>query len=222
MYCVHCGNQIHESSKFCRYCGAKTLHPDRTSNNPDNEIVNPEKSKIDLLWQKFVEIYDAEDADRQRYNKLSSPHIWDLLERLSINSFENFIQEFKDELNTQPYSSIEALKSTYIWSVLGGYRLWLASAVLNKSELGSFKSFSLDDFIIAWKNFDFESALKGISDDMSSCMSKYYEFRFSHFIENAPEAKSLSNATIEKLKTSLILETLNGYYAGLIENTFRK
>ena len=181
------------------------------------------KSKSDLLWEKFVEVYDAEDADREWFNALSSEYIWELFERLSINAFESFIQDNKEEFNKQPYKTIEALKNVYTWVVIGGYKLWLAEALLNKyKKLNKFKFFSLDEFVEEWKKYDFDNEIKALSEEMGIGISKYSDFRFNSFMENAPEAKELSNATIEKLKSSLLVQTLNGYHAGKIENTFRK
>jgi len=228
MYCNNCGKQIDKDSLFCQFCGKNIADEDTESKseasskqetNSETEI----KSKSDLLWEKFAVIYDAEGKERDRFNALSSEHIWELLERLSVNGFESFIQENKEELNKQPYKSIEALKNAYTWAGLAGYRLWLAEALLDdKEELNKFKSFSLDKFIDAWKEYDFDKALKELSEEMNISITRYSNFSLNSFMDNAPEAKELPNATVELLKTSLLLHTLNGYYAGKIENTFRK
>lgn len=228
MYCNNCGKQIEEDSIFCQFCGNKiaddTSKPQSKNSSKDEktkkEPVN--KSKADLLWEKFVEVYDAENEDRERFNALSSPYTWELLERLSVNAFEGFIQDNKEELNKQPYKTIEALKNVYTWVVIGGYRLWLAEALLDDKKLNKFKSFSLDDFIEEWKKYDFDKALKALSEEMGIGISRYSDFRFNSFMENAIEAKELSNAIIEKLKSSLLLQVINGHHVGKIENTFRK
>lgn len=220
MYCHKCGKHNSENSKFCRYCGTNIGAQAEKTEKAETQV---EKSNVDLVWEKFVEVYDADVKDRERFNALSSANVWELLERLSVNAFETFIQDNKDELNKQPYKTIEALKNVYTLTVLGGYRLWLAGALLDdKEELNKFKSFSLDKFIEAWKEYDFDKALKGLSEEMGICISKYSDFRFNTLMENVPEAKDLSNATVEKLKSSLLLQTINGYHAGKIENTFRK
>jgi len=224
MYCNNCGKHNPEDSKFCQVCGAKLNG--QSESKPKVEESTPEvdiKTKNDSLWDKFAEVYDAKGEDRERFDNVSSPSIWELLERLSVNAFESFIQENKDELNKQPYKTIEVLENIYTWAVLGGYRLWLAEALLDdKEELNKFKSFSLDKFIEAWKQYDFDKAFKALSEEMGICISRYSDFRLNSLMENVPEAKDLSNATVEKLKTSLLLQTLNGYHAGKIENTFRK
>jgi len=229
MYCNKCGKQIDEDSIFCQFCGNNTADERSEHKSSDSskkgEVKSEEVKKIkaDLLWEKFVEVYDAEGADREWFNALSSEYIWELFERLSINAFESFIQDNKEELNKQLYKTIEALKNVYTWIVIGGYRLWLAEALLNKyKKLNKFKSFSLDEFVEEWKKYDFDKEIKALSEEMGIGISRYSDFRFNSFMENAPEAKELSNATVEKLKSSLLVQTLNGYHAAKIENTFRK
>jgi len=229
MYCNNCGKQIDEDSIFCQFCGnnvADDKSKHKSSDSSKKGKVKSEevkKNKTDLLWEKFVEVYDADGTDREKFNALSSEHIWELFERLSVNAFESFIQDNKEEFNKQPYKTIEALKNVYTWVVIGGYKLWLAEALLNKyKKLNKFKFFSLDEFVEEWKKYDFDNEIKALSEEMGIGISKYSDFRFNSFMENAPEAKELSNATIEKLKSSLLVQTLNGYHAGKIENTFRK
>jgi len=228
MYCNNCGKQIDEDSVFCQFCGNSLADGDtrpksKASSKEETKSETEKKSKSDLLWEKFAEVYDAEGEERDRFNALSSAHIWELLERLSINGFESFIQENKEQLNKQPYKTIEALKTVFTWTGLGGYRLWLAEALLDgKEELNKFKSFSLDKFIDAWKEYAFDKASKMLSEEMGISITRYSNFRLNSFMENAPEAKELPNATVELLKTSLLLHTLNSYHAGKIENTFRK
>lgn len=145
-----------------------------------------------------------------------------MFERLSVNAFESFIQDNKEELNKQPYKTIEALKNVYTWVVIGGYRLWLVEALLEDKKLNKFKSFSLDELVEEWKKYDFDKEIKALSEEMGVSISRYSDFRFNSFMEGSPEAKELSNATIENLKSSLLIQTLNGYHAGKIEDTFRK
>ena len=228
MYCNSCGKQIDEDSIFCQFCGNNVA--DEKSNGKSNDTSEKEevktdeleKSKADLLWEKFVEVYDADGADRERLNALSSSYVWELFERLSVNAFESFIQDNKEELNKQPYKTIEALKNVYTWVVIGGYRLWLAGALLEDKKLNKFKSFSLDEFVEEWKKYDFDKEVKALSEEMGVSISRYSDFRFNSFMEGSPEAKELSNATIENLKSSLLIQTLNGYHSGKIEYTFRK
>ena len=153
---------------------------------------------------------------------MSSDNIWGLIERLYTNAFEAFIQEKKEALNTQPYKVIEALKSLYLYSVLGGYRLWVAEALLNDKPLGTFKSFDIDKFVEEWKANDFQKAMKGISDEMGVCITMYLEHRMSNFLENSPSIKDIPNSTMEELRSSITFQIINGYLAGEVEAKFRK
>lgn len=222
MYCNNCGKNNPKDSKFCQNCGSTI----GKSTNKQSQQIKPDeknKSNYDLLWEKFVEVYDVKEEDRKRINDLSSIFIWELIDRLSVNAFESFIKDSKEELNKQPYKTIEALKNAYAWSVTGGYKLWLAEALLDeKEELNKFNSFTLDKFIDEWKKYDFDKSMKAISEEMGICITQYTNITLNNFINSAQEVKDLSNATVEKLKTSLMFQIANGYHAGKIENSFRK
>ncbi len=229
MYCIHCGKQIDEDSIFCQFCGTKFEKSEEQkpkqekSDTKEDGIPQAPKTQVDLLWEKFVEVYDAKDDERRKFNSLSSPFIWELLQRLSLNAYESFLEENKEELNKQSYKTIESLKDVYTWSVLGGYRLWMAEALLDeKEEMNKFKSFTLDKLIESWKKYDFKKAFNEISNDMGICITRYSNFRINGFLDSVPETKEMSNATVEKLKGSLLYVTINGYHAGKIENSFRK
>lgn len=228
MYCNKCGKQIEEDSIFCQFCGNRvaddTPEPQSEKNSATKNVSNKttNKSKSDLLWDKFAEVYDAKDDARKQFDELSSDNIWELIERLYTNAFETFIQEKKEALNSQPYKVIESLKSLYLYSVLGGYRLWLAEALLSEKPLGKFKSFDIDKFVEEWKANDFKKAMKNISDEMGVCMTMYLEHRISNFIETSPSIKELPNALIEELRSSITFQIVNGYIAGEVEAKFRK
>lgn len=225
MYCSNCGKKIDVDSKFCHFCGAKV---DIDNAEPEAETPSREektstkRTKSDLLWDKFAEVYDAKDGEREKFNSMSSEHIWELIERLSTNAFETFIEEKKEELNAQPYKVIEALKNHYLFAVVGGYRFWIAEELLKEEKLNKFKSFSLDDFIEEWKNTDFQKMMKNVSDEMGTCMTMYLEHRMNSLMENYPSIMDVSNATMKDLKDSITFQILNGYLAGVVEAKFRK
>ena len=174
------------------------------------------------MWDKFAEVYDANDNEREKFNELSSEYIWELIERLYTNAFETFIQEKKSELNSQPYKAIEALKNLYLYSVLGGYKLWIAEALLRDKPLEKFKSFDIDKFVEEWKANDFQKAMKGISDEMGVCITMYLEHRMSNFLESSPSIKEIPNSIMEELRNSITFQIINGYIAGEVEAKFRK
>lgn len=227
MYCNNCGKKNDKDSKFCQFCGTRISSENSQTQpqNPSTEETNSkqvEKSKSDLLWDKFAEVYDAKDDDRKHFDELSSEYIWELIERLYTNAFESFIQEKKSELNSQPYKTIESLKNLYLYAVLGGYRLWIAEAILEEKPLGKFKSFDIDKFVDEWKIYDFQKGMKNVSDEMGVCISQYLEHRMSSFIENSPSIKEATNATMEELRSSITFQIINGYLAGEVEAPFRK
>jgi len=228
MYCNNCGKQIEKDSIFCQFCGnnvAEEKSEHKSSDSSKMEEVKSEtakKGKSDLLWEKFAEVYDAKDDEKKHFDGLSSEYIWELIERLYTNAFESFIQEKKNELNSQPYKSVEALKNLYLYAVLGGYRLWIAEAILEEKSLGKFKSFDIDKFVEEWKIYDFQKGMKNVSDEMGACMTQYLEHRMNTFIENSPSIKEVSNATMEELRSSITFQIINGYLAGEVETTFRK
>src|SRR5258708_55305 len=203
MYCTQCGEKNLDESKFCQNCGARMSEPDATP-QPKSEPKGEEesskttsKTKSDLLWDKFAEVYDAKEEERKKLNSFSSQHIWELIQRLGTNTFEKFIEENKNELNDQPYKTVETLKNLYYLAVLGGYRLKIAESLLEEEKLGKFKSFTLDHFVEEWKKYDFDKAAKGLSEEVGICISRYMNFRINSFFEAVPQAKELPNATVE-------------------------
>ena len=78
MYCNNCGKKVDEDSKFCQFCGARVdkandSKPKAESEKQKEEAKETEtKSKVDQLWDKFAEVYDAQDKERERYDALSS------------------------------------------------------------------------------------------------------------------------------------------------------
>lgn len=225
MYCINCGKHIEEDSVFCQFCGYKVAHSTYSSvDSPDQESTSSavNKNASDQLWEKFAEIYDAKDGEKEKYDRLSSEHIWELIDRLYTNAFESFIKEKQDELNPLPYKVIESLKILYLYSVVGGYKLWVAETLLKDKPLGKFKSFNIDEFVDEWKNYDFQLAMKGLSDEVSVCMTMYLEHRIKNFIDSEPDVKELSAKTIEDLKSSIIFQIINGYLAGEVEYKFSK
>lgn len=227
MYCNNCGKQVDEDSIYCQHCGKKlnqdTVEPHHENPSKDEKTQDESvKSKVDILWAKFAEVYDARDGDREKFNSMSSEHIWDLIERISTNAFETFIEQKKEELNTQPYKVIEALKNHYLFAVVGGYRFWVAEALLMEDKLSKFKSFILDDFIEEWKKTNFQIMMKNISDELGTCMNMYLEHRMNILMEDYPSIKDISNATMKDLKDSITFQILNGYFVGVVEASFRK
>lgn len=228
MFCNQCGEQIEEDSIFCQFCGNKIqdIRPETQSENTSktkNVTRQPvNEDAVDLLWSKFADVYDNKNNEQNKFDEISSEYIWELIERLYTNAFESLIGDKKDELNTRPYNEIEALKNLYMFSVLGGYKFWIAEALLKNKPLGKFKSFDIDDFVEEWKSNDFEKEMKEISEEMGVCMTMYLDHRITIFLDAAPSAKELPNSFIEELRNTITFQIINGYMAGVVEDKFRK
>lgn len=220
MYCNKCGKSIDEDSKFCRYCGAE-ISKSKTNNKKAKTDKKGEENK---LWDKFAEIYDSVGDERKTYMDLSSNEAWELISRISNNKFEDFIQEYKEQLNKQPYKVIETLKNVFSWCTSGGYWFWLAQALLKQDKLTEPKSIALNKYIEEWQALlgkDFKEHKKDFLPDMERSISIFYEYELKIFIESAESVKELPNEFIEKLKTALFIQLFWGYLVGEAEAKYR-
>jgi len=143
--CKNCGKSADKDSRFCRYCGEK-IDKDKADNekSDSNDTKNTKTNNEDKLWEKFTEIYNSTGENRKTYEDLSSNEVWELIQRISSNKFEDFIQENKKLLNKQPYKVIEALKNEFGWCASGGYWFWMAEALLKDNDLKAPKDIALN------------------------------------------------------------------------------
>lgn len=221
MFCPNCGKNIEEDSKFCQFCGVKVSLPE-VSKKAKNEPVSQQTNSI---WDKFVDIYNSKGEERRKYEENSSNEVWELINRISINTFESFIEEYRDALNKQPYKVIEVLKSTFQLSATGGYWFWMAEAMLKTNPLGGLKPIDFENFIGEWRKVaidNYTETSKKLSEELMVSMSNFHNFRMETLFESSPTIKELSNEFIEKLKSSLIMQIIWGYIIGLIESKYRK
>lgn len=223
MNCTSCGKKNSEGSIFCQYCGKKISIDKTHTNSKKSETKNT--SKDGLLWDKFAELYDSTGDERQEYLNKSSDEVWEVINRVSTNSFESFIEKYKDPLNKQSYNAIETIKSIINWCTSGGYWFWMAETYLEEGKLQGLNNIKLDDLIEKWKIIavdNYNDSAKKISDGMSLSMDKFFRFEFNTLIESAPGLKDLTNEIIEDLKGLLIMHILWGYFVGLAESRYRK
>ena len=222
MFCYQCGEQIEEDSIFCQFCG-KNIASDDSEHQSENKNSTILKKESRLLVKKFDKLNLAIKKNDESILALSSVYISELLDRLSENTFERFLQANKDELNRQPYKIIEEIKDTIALSILGGYRFWLAEILLNNNDkLNKFTAFSIDLLVEKYTNFNFMNGLETLSEPMNFCVNTYSQIQFEDILKIEPEVKNLTSALIEELKNSILISIMSGYYAGEIENTFRK
>lgn len=148
-----------------------------------------------------------------------------MINRLSTNTFESFIEEQKEVLNKQPYKALEALKSSYQLSTGGGYWFWMAEALLQKNELGKLKPIDFEKFVEEWKKAAIENyaqTSKKLSKELMLGISHFHNFRTEALFEVTPSLKELPNEFIEKLKSNLIMQIVWGYIIGQNESAYRK
>ena len=226
MFCEKCGKEISNESKFCKFCGAKatiekTVEQDKTENQ---EITKTQKKEGVGIWDKFAEIHDSNGEEREKFMSLSSNEAWELINRIGKNGFENFIEENKEQLNKQPYKTLEYLEETIKYSVIGGYWLWTAEYILKNGENWKLKSIDLDNLIKEWtENLKgIESLVENIPEDLDIAFGRYRNFKMNSFLENSPLIKELPAEFIEKIKAELMLKILSGYFIGVSESKYIK
>lgn len=227
MYCNNCGNKISKEAKFCQHCGLQVVNQDTKTENQSND--KPKSSNDDkkqkTLWNIFSEIYDSRGDERNKYLDQSSNEVWVLINRISTNSFENFISTYKEQLNKQPYKSIEIIKDIVSYCTSGGYFFWMAENLLKNDELKSLKSINQETLISDWKDLsidNYKSSSEKISEDLMNSMDIFLKYELKTLFNEAPTIKDVTNEVIDELKRLLIMHIFWGYFGGIAEAKFRK
>lgn len=220
MFCKNCGKEIQNESKFCQYCGINIAVSNDTKEAEIIEAVVEEKN----IWDEFAKIYDSSGDERTEYNDLSSNEAWELINRISKNTFENFIEENKDQLNKQPYKVLEDLEKLFKFSVVGGYWLWTAEHILKKGSNWKLKTIVLDNLINEWSEGlkKLDDFTKNASQDLGEAIIRYQNFKADSFLESSPSIKELPVEFIEKIKAEVLGKILWGYFIGLSESKYVK
>lgn len=221
MKCPNCDKQNPSDSNFCQKCGIKLTSSDKQPQTNDSIQANINKDK---LWDKFIELYDSRDKEREKYTDLMSNEAWELISRVSVNTFEKFIETNKDQLNKQPYKIIEQIKDIFNWCVSGGYWMWYAEAFHNNVSITQMKTVSIETLKDEWSKLafqDFSKTFESVTEELQNIMNLYHKVRVDSLMENE-SMKELTNETVEKLKESLIFNIIWGYSIALAESKFRK
>lgn len=222
MECPNCKTINPANSKFCHKCGNQ-LNPEEKKKNPKD--TSEDSTSKNNLWSYFADMHDSEGDEREKILATTSDDIWELLTRLATNTFENFIADNKKDLNKQPYKAIEGLKNTFSWSSTGGYWLWLAEAAYNSTKLTPPQNADIEGIRKHWEKLtgdNYDKTYEKIPDEVKNAMGTLLEFRVDNFIKNYPDVKEVPNEVIEKLRTSIALNIIWGYMAGIAESNFRK
>lgn len=229
MYCNNCGEKVDPTHKFCKFCGAKlekVEHNQETSSQPSSSDTSGSSLKTHIkLWDKFAEIYDSSGEERKKYSDLSSNEVWELMQRISTNRFEDFIKENKNLLNKQPYKVIEAIKNVFSWCTYGGYWFWMAEAFSRGEALNKPKSIDLEKLVKEWTAIstkNYTESTKDMSDELTQAMSVFFEFEMKNILESADTVKDLPNDFIENMTSNLVILIIWGYLGGVAEAKYRK
>lgn len=220
MQCNQCNKLNPKGSNFCQHCGNNLK---QSSKRESKNTVKKSQNKL-TLWEKFIEVYDSKNDERKQYIDLMSDEAWELINRISINTFEKFIEENKEQLNKLPYKIIEQIKEVFNWCVSGGYWMWYVESFYNNDKILPMKHIAVDALKDEWNKYAFEKhreTYDSLSKDLIDVMNLYHSVRINYLMENE-SVKELINETIEKLKTSLIFNIIWGYSIALAEKKYRK
>jgi len=221
MLCNNCNKLNPKGSNYCQHCGNNLK--EKNKDKPKTENIKISKNS-QSLWDKFVEIYDSKNEEKKIYLDLMSNEAWELIDRISVNTFEKFIEENKEQLNKLPYKVIEQIKNVFNWSVTGGYWMWYVEKFYNKEKITEMKHITIDALKDEWNEYAFKKSKEtydSLSQDLLDVMNLYHNVRINYLMENE-SIKELTNETIEKLKTALIFNIIWGYSIALAEKKYRK
>ncbi|MBI2033449.1 MAG: zinc-ribbon domain-containing protein [Candidatus Levybacteria bacterium] len=223
MHCTNCGANIPEDSKFCHNCGESIKTTPKTTKT--KKAAKTSKEKTNSLFDRFAEIYNSRDEERDKYIRLTSSSFWELLDRVHSNLFETYITNNKDPLNKLPYKAIEGLKDTYYWSMLSGYWFWVAEAIRKSENLKSLgDGVDLDQLIKTWQELaidKYRESIKLVSNEVFAGMQIMVDHQMKQFLDISPAIKELANDIIEEIKTNLQYMIILGYFGGVAESKFR-
>jgi len=220
MFCKHCGKSIAEGSIFCEFCGGKVSDTKEVSKTRETK---EDRTKI-TIWDKFTEIYDSKDYQREEYLALTSDETWEAIGKLPTNSCEDYLKEHKQELNKQPYKAIEAIEKAFKGSILVGYWAWLAENLIKNGNIKKPHGLELQQLIKEWADVvqkKQQKFLAKIPDELALPFMNMLNHRMSLLFESAPSLKEVPNELIKSLKSSLLLQMVWGYMLGIAENKYR-
>ena len=226
MFCPSCGNKIGGDSNFCDSCGhnlKKKADTAELKKNAGDEQSTKVKS-ADVLWKKFLEIIRAEGEKAKEYQEISSDAVWELIARFYRNSFNNLTEEFKTDLDKQPYKAIEAIKSYLQSFVSNSYQVYIAEKLLKEKYFE--KADIKDPEILAeeWKRvyLNHNNKIIQLLDDVLTVLNAIDDQLGEGLFDGNPTLKDLPKAVVDGIKNQLIQQLIHGYLLGIAENNLRK
>lgn len=226
MYCPNCGNKMDDDAYFCDSCGHR-LKKQAETVELHKKAEGGQDAKIkftDVLWKKYLEIAKAEGAEAEKYHKYSSDAVWDLLARFYINAFNNLTEEYKTDLDKQPYKAIEAIKTHLNIFVLSSYQVYLAEKLLKNDKIKKVEIKDPEVLAKEWKSVYLNHTNKIIkmSDDVLMVLDGVNNLLVDGLFNANPTLKDLPKAVVDGVKDQLIQQLIHGYLLGVAENNIRE
>ena len=224
MFCPNCGNKISAVGNFCDACGHSLVR--KKDNGSVTEAKNEKKAKepADVLWDKSIEIIKAEGKKLEQYQKFYSDVLGELVIRLSTNSLNELLEQFKLDFDKQPYRVVESIKHYFKGLVINAYDVHLAKKLLENKDIQ--KADITDPEILAkeWGqvHLNFANKIMVVPDEVALVLSSINNQLSEAMFENNPSLKELPNAVIEELKSKFIQQLINGYLLGVAEDNIRE
>lgn len=226
MYCIHCGKQIPDDSKFCEYCGNQ-LHDSSIEEKQEPPQETSEEKKTpgkQTFKEKFIEVYTSEGNKRTQYEALTSNAAWEVLTRFAGNTFIDFMEK-NPALNKKPHTDIDLVKNEFNLCVGAGYYLWLSEQLYNERELKTPPEISTDDLAKAWQENNVFKDYQKFTDNLPSMvyqmLNDFYAWRENALLEDVKSLHDLPHEIIQGIKTNLAMLLMMGYALGTVEDKYR-
>jgi hypothetical protein len=222
MFCPNCGNKIGVIGNFCDSCGHSLVKKQNDENLGEGD--KKKKEAIDVLWEKSIEIIKAQGKKLEEYREFYSDVIEELVLRLSINSFNELVEQFKVDFDKQPYKAVENIKHVIQGLILNAYDVHLAKKLLENGEIKKIKINDPEILVEEWKqvNLNFTSRIMVLPEEVAAVLASINSQISEKFFEDNPSLKELPNVAIETLKANFIHQLINGYLLGIAEDNIRE
>lgn len=222
MYCVQCGKQIADDSKYCQFCGTNIVRDESESDQKGH--TSDKKTDIDKIWDQFYEIYTSEGKTREEYVAITPNAVWELISRLGKNIFEKLLEDNKRALNKEPYKLIESLENAFTQCAIAGYWIRMAENKVQGKNPRKPKNIDIDQISERWKS-EFDKSLKNsnevFSESVDVTLTNFRNAMKNLVMENNPNIKNLTIEVVENIENTMLLVLIGGYFVGVVEDEYR-
>lgn len=178
MFCVMCGKEVDDDSKFCAFCGAG-LEEDFSKrrggrdNSEKNSIYTHEQDKINTRAIEMINNWSIGDKKNKEFikieKKLATVNSVDLIKVMAYKYKDEFEEKISGYLN-RDYELINRIGSVVYWMVFNGFIFYLAEKeVLNKRTVK--------------KTVNYESLSRKFSNQKLDIINNKVELLRDNFIE---------------------------------------